>query len=107
MVSEPKTVEVEPGSELDRLLDEAAKAPLRLVRNGARFRLVPEDGDEWAGPDLGLAREGRSPSAEQVARSIAGIRKAAGSWKDVDVEALKADLRERRRTAKRRPPVRL
>ena len=107
MVSEPKTVDVEPGSELDRLLDEAAEAPLRLVRDGARFRLAPENEDEWAGPNLDLARAGRYPSAEQVARAIAGLRKAAGSWRDVDVEALKADLRERRRTAKRRTPVRL
>lgn len=35
MASEPKTVEVEPGSEVDRLLDEAARAPLRLVGAGS------------------------------------------------------------------------
>lgn len=30
------------------------------------------------------------PTAGEVARSIEGIRAAAGGWKDVDAEALKA-----------------
>lgn len=92
MASEPKTVEVEPGSELDRLLDEAARAPLRLVRNGEPFRLDREAGDEdiWAGYDPELARE--------------STLAASGAWKDFDADGFKAYIRERRRT-KNRPSV--
>ena len=93
MASEPKTIEVEPGSELDRLLDEADEAPLRLVRNGVRYRLDRETEDIWAGYDPELARE--------------STLAAAGAWKGiVDGEACKAYIRERRRT-KNRPSVRL
>lgn len=78
MASEPKTIEVEPGSEVDRLLDEAERAPLRLVRGSVRFRLVQEtdDDDVWAGYDPERAR--------------AGMRVAAGAWSDLDAEELKA-----------------
>jgi len=51
MSSEPKTIEVESGSELDRLLDEADEAPVRLVRNGVRYRLDREGADIWADYD--------------------------------------------------------
>lgn len=95
MASEPKTIEVEPDSELDRLLDEAARAPLRLVRGEERFRLdretEPPTDDIWAGYDPEVARQ--------------STLAAAGSWKDIDAEAFKAYIRERRRT-KNRPPVR-
>lgn len=49
---------------------------------------------------------GRHPAEDAVTRSIAGIRAAAGSWQDIDVEAFKAYVAERRRTGKR-PPVRM
>ena len=115
MAGEPKTIEVEPGSELDRLLDEAAEAPLRLVRGGEEFRLQSVAGDRRAIPGEGtVSAPGddhktiarlleQPPSAEQVARSVEGIRRAAGSWKDIDAEAFKAYIRERRRTSSRRP----
>lgn len=91
MASEPKTIEVEPGGELDRLLDEATDAPLRLVRGDKRFRVVREPDDIWRGYD--------------AERAIEGIRQAAGAWKGlVDAEEFKAYIRERRRT-KNRPPV--
>lgn len=48
----------------------------------------------------------RLPSARGAALSREGIRKAAGSWKDVDAEALKTYIYERRR-ASSRPPVAL
>lgn len=35
-------------------------------------------------------------SDDTVARSIAGIREAAGSWKDVDIDAFQAYRAERR-----------
>lgn len=94
MASEPKTIAVEPGSELDRLLDEASRRPLRFVRGDERFLLNLEAEEEsiWAGYDPERARQ--------------GILVAAGSWAGiVDPEACKAYLRERRKT-KNRPSVR-
>ena len=115
MAGEPKTIEVEPGSEVDRLLDEAAEAPLRLVRGQDEFGLQSVSGNRRAilGEGMSSASEDdhktiarlleQPPSAEQVARSIEGLRRAAGSWKDIDAEAFKAYIRERRRTSSRRP----
>ncbi len=42
------------------------------------------------------------PSAEEVARSREGTLKSAGSWKDIDAQALKAYIRARRRASSRR-----
>jgi uncharacterized protein (DUF433 family) len=53
-----------------------------------------------------VSDEGTAPSPEDVARSREGIREAAGSWKDVDTEAFKAYIAERRHTANR-PSVKL
>ena len=92
MLREVKIIEVRPGSELAHLLDEAAETPLLLVKDGVRYRLDREDEDIWAGYDPEAAR--------------AGIRAAAGSWKEIDAEAFKAYIRQRRR-ASSRPPVQL
>jgi uncharacterized protein (DUF433 family) len=46
------------------------------------------------------------PNPEDVARSREGIREAAGSWKDIDTEAFKAYIKDRRQTANR-PSVKL
>ncbi len=89
MASEPTTITVEAGSELDRLLDEAAGGPVRLVRNADRFRLVREDDDIWAGYDPERAR--------------AGMRAAAGKWSDLDAEALKAYISLAREEGSRPP----
>jgi hypothetical protein len=43
---------------------------------------------------------------DSSARSIAGIRDAAGSWGDIDTEALEA-YRDERRKLHTRPPVNL
>jgi len=94
MASEPRTIEVEPGGEVDRLLEEAVERPLRLVRGGRRFRLdvEPADDDIWAGYDPERARQ--------------STLAFAGAWKGlVDAEAFKAYIRERRKT-KNRPSVR-
>jgi len=74
MAREIKRVKVLPGSDLDRLLEEAARGPLLLERDGERYRVERED--IWADYD-----------AEKVRESVA---KYAGSWKDVDLEAFKA-----------------
>lgn len=75
MVAVIKTIDVEPGSELDRLLEEADGATLRLVRHGVRYRLEPEDEDPWADYD--------------PERAGAGMRAAAGSLSVEDAERLK------------------
>ncbi|MGH2562810.1 MAG: hypothetical protein ACRDJH_27430 [Thermomicrobiales bacterium] len=87
-----KTIAVEPGSDVDRLLEEASDATVVLVKDGQRFLLHQAPDDIWAGYD---------PEA-----SIRGIREAAGSWAGlIDAEAFKAYIRERRRT-KNRPSIR-
>jgi len=93
MASEPKTIEVEPGSALDRLLDEAGGAPLRLVRGDERFRLDREadEDDIWANYD--------------PERAIAAIRAATGAWSEADAEAIKAYI-YRAREEGSRPPER-
>ena len=82
IVPTPRTIRVEPGSELDRLLDEAGETPVELERGGIRYRLnrVAADTTEdiWAGYDPNKVR--------------ASMRAAAGSWRDIDTEALKAEL---------------
>lgn len=59
MASERKTIEVAPGSEVDRLLDEARRTPLRLVRGEEAFEVNLEEGarDIWIRDDPDLARE--------------------------------------------------
>ena len=76
MASELQSIEVEPGSELDRLLDSAAEEPLWLIRNGARYRLERVRDDIWEGYDPDRAR--------------AGMRAAAGTWPGLDAESPKA-----------------
>ena len=95
---EPKTIEVVPGSELARLLDEANGASLVLVKDGVRYHLDREPSDPgatlrnpWATYDPDLA--------------LAGMREAAGSWSDVDTEKLKEDI-YRWREEGSRPPER-
>lgn len=75
MLREPRTIDVEPGTEIADLLDEAANAPLLLVKNGVRFRLDREEEDIWAGYDPERAR--------------AGMRAAAGRLSTEDAERLK------------------
>ena len=86
-----KTIQVEPGSELDRLLDDADETNLELVRGGIHYRIdrvTPHPvANLWAGYD---------PDA-----AIKGMRRAAGSWSDVDAEALKDELRRAREEGSR------
>jgi hypothetical protein len=84
VIATAKTIEVVPGSELDRLLDEANGAPLVLVKDGIRFRVERETDqtDIWAGYDPEKVRQ--------------AFRQAAGAWRNIDTEALKADIRAQR-----------
>ncbi len=46
MLREPKTINVEPDSELGHLLDEASGSPLILEKNGVRYLLSREE-EHW------------------------------------------------------------
>ncbi|MHB8620467.1 MAG: hypothetical protein ACYDAG_12985 [Chloroflexota bacterium] len=92
MATAPKRIAVEPGSDIARLLDEAAMAPVLLEKNGHRLDTVTTETENiWAGYD---------PKA-----ALAGMRAAAGSWKDADPEKLK-DFVYRSREEGTRPAIR-
>jgi hypothetical protein len=94
MAKEPTKIHVKPGSELAELLAKAGAMPVLLETEGAIYRLDR------------MSKEAKRPTPEEVSRSRAGILKAAGSWKDMDAEKLKAYVSRRRRTATR-PSIRL
>lgn len=94
-----KTLRVSPDSELSVSLHDALASHESLVGD-ARYRL-----DIASAQPVELSTPGR-PTPEKIERSRAGIREAAGSWRDIDTDAFKAYIRERRRTGSR-PPVEL
>jgi hypothetical protein len=99
MVKEFKKVRVAPDSELALMLRDA-------TRSGTP--VVIETGEVVYSVLVGEVTETPAkPTAEDVAKSLEGIREAAGHWKDiVDAEALKAYIAERRHTCNR-PSIRL
>jgi hypothetical protein len=94
MTHDTRTIHVNPGSELDALLNAADEAPVSLERDGVLYELQRA---QPSGASVHLSRE-------EVVRSIAGIHEASGAWGDIDAEALKAYIRDRRRT-KNRPSI--
>jgi hypothetical protein len=99
MVAEAKPIEVPIDSETAKLLHEADEAPVVFVVGGERYLVLresaasarPESDDPWADYD--------------PEKAIAGMLAAAGSWRDVDAEKLKADI-QRWREEGSRPPSR-
>jgi hypothetical protein len=100
----PRAVRVPTDSELSLVLREAASAsaPVLVDTGDAIYTIEVESTRPGTASEALLP----GPTPEQVARSIEGMRKAAGSWKDIDAEAFKAYIRERRRSSSR-PPVKL
>ena len=95
MAHEPtKKITVSEGSDLAKLLTDAGSSPILLEKNGELYRLER------------MEEKDTVPSPEDVARSRDGIRQAAGSWKDIDTEAFKAYIAQRRHIANR-PSVKL
>ena len=88
MKSALKLVLVTSETDLPSLLDDAAQAPILLARDGELFRLARED-DIFYEPDPALVRE--------------TLAATAGSWADVDVDGVVADLFEARRAGSRPP----
>lgn len=70
---QPRTIKVTPGSELAGILQEAAVRPVLLEQDGTRF--VVEADEPFARYD---------PEA-----ALAGIRKGAGSWADLNPDEVK------------------
>lgn len=92
MTSGLKRIKAAPGTELARLLDEAASTPVLLDHRGHLYRLTPEgeaSENVWATYDPGAA--------------LAGIQAAAGSWNDIDPEAFKVFLYRAREEGSRPP----
>ena len=85
----PRPVEVEPGSTIDQLIEEASGKPLVLVRNGVRYRLDRDEKDPWADYDPEKVR--------------AGMRAAAGRWIGMDAEAFTEYLYRAREEGSRPP----
>ena len=95
MAHEPtKTIKVRADSELGKLVDKARRHPVLLEKDGAVFLLEQ------------MGQEGKTPTSAEVTMSKEGILQAAGSWKDIDTEAFKAYIADRRQTANR-PSVKL
>ena len=69
---EPTKIHIAPDSELARLLEQIGKTPLVLEKDGVHYRLVKEEGEI-------------DYDAEKVK---ATILKVAGSWSDIDTDAL-------------------
>lgn len=82
---------------------EVAALVAELLAAGNELRIAV--GDEAYTLKLDVAESGRSP-AEDVERSISGIERAAGSWKDEDTDAF-LDYIYRCRSMSPRPAVEL
>lgn len=77
LAREPKRIKVARGTELARLLDEAAGSPVLLEKDGELYRLNRAEEED--------IRVGYDP--EKVREAVA---KYAGSWSDIDLEAFKS-----------------
>jgi hypothetical protein len=88
MSSKTGPIPVTSDIDLPSLLDRAARSPVLLERNGEVFRLARED-DIYYEPDPEFVK--------------ANLAATIGSWADLDVDALIADLYEARRAGSRPP----
>lgn len=95
MTQDTEVIHVDPGSEIDKLLDEVDHESVVLVRRGIHYRLTRESleaadpDDIWAGYD--------------PERALAGIRAAAGAWSDIDTEEMKEYIYRAREEGSRPP----
>lgn len=74
-------------TDLPKLLDDAAKEPVLLERDGELFPATPEEQDIAHEPDPSLVRQ--------------TLAATAGSWADLDVDQVTRDLYDARRTGSR------
>jgi hypothetical protein len=79
MLTEPNRIRIKPESELARFLDEVGETPVLLEKNGKLYRLTEEkEEDIWTGYDAEKAK--------------AALKRVAGSWADIDVDKLIAEI---------------
>ena len=100
MVQGPKTIHVEPGSELDRILEAAGEAPVELETRGVRYRVVKLE-VMTSGHQIQLADTHDLWKGYDPEKVRANMRAGAGSWHDLDTETLKADLSRAREEGSR------
>ena len=110
MATEFKPIDISNTPELVRLVEEvrATREPRVLRRDGEDLAVLTPI-SPTSTRRAARAKGGRvkaAVDAAAVARSRAGILAAAGSWKDVDIEAFKRYVRERRAISSR-PAVEL
>ncbi|HEY7036666.1 MAG TPA: hypothetical protein VH482_35390 [Thermomicrobiales bacterium] len=92
MVATHKTVKVTPESTVEAILPDADSAPVLLERGGAVYLLsrVDAQGDDpW---------EGYAPDPEAISKMLDEV---AGTWSDLDVDKIIADLYEAREKGSR------
>jgi hypothetical protein len=94
-MTETKTFHVEPGSELDRLLDAAGEHQIELEKGGVRYS-VTRVGTARAGNRLKLADERDIWAGYDPQQVREGLRKSKGALVGVDRDQLFADLAEER-----------
>ena len=94
MVAAFRTIEIEPNSETAKLIVEASESAAVVKISGSHFRVERVLNTQALHPDD--IWEGYDPR-----RAIDGMRAAAGSWSDIDGEALKADIRRWREEGSR------
>ena len=82
MVKESLTIQVDPESELARVLAGANEMPVVLTSNGVRYAVYRESTEPLAG---------YSPQ-----RARAALQQSTGAFRDMDVELLKQELRVQR-----------
>ncbi len=96
MVAQPLEIHVDPESETGKLLEQAGERPLRLVSGGREYRVEAVPGKGERSMD-GQGAERKDPFANSdLERSAAAWRATFGILKGIDIEALKADLKEQR-----------
>lgn len=74
-VKKPRTIELDPESELARVLESTNGEPLYLNSNGVRFRVIRVEDDPWADYDPEKVR--------------AGLRKHAGMISTEEADRIK------------------
>lgn len=97
MVPTPRTIRVEPGSELDQILKEVDETPVELEQRGVRYRVTRVDADAPAeGRPIDLADEQNIWAGYDPDRVHRGLRTSAGALRGVDRDQLQRDLAEQR-----------
>jgi hypothetical protein len=86
MATIPKTVRVTAETALAELLDEAAREPIILERDGERFRLSRDEGIDY------------EPDPEYVRKMLAAT---AGIWADLDIDTMIREIYEAREAGSR------